>query len=85
METEIIDKLFLELSQFTQAKTIRELKLEAAILGALKISSLWLPAVETREEYNNEVRALTKMYQDFCDMAKPHTPNTDPIKIPGDE
>ena len=31
METEIIDKLFLELSQATKAKTKRELELEKAI------------------------------------------------------
>lgn len=30
-ETETIDKLFLELSQFTEAKTKRELELEAAL------------------------------------------------------
>lgn len=31
METEIIDKLFLELSQFTRATTARELKLQKAV------------------------------------------------------
>lgn len=31
METENIDKLFLELSQFTKAKTKRELELEAKL------------------------------------------------------
>lgn len=30
-ETETIDKLFLELSQFAHAKTVRELQLEAKI------------------------------------------------------
>lgn len=36
METEIIDKLFLELSQFTKAKTKRELELEEEIEEVLK-------------------------------------------------
>jgi hypothetical protein len=36
METEIIDKLFLELSQFTTAKTKRELDLEEGIEKYLK-------------------------------------------------
>lgn len=31
IETESIDRLFLELSQFTKAKTAREIKLEAMI------------------------------------------------------
>lgn len=37
-ETETIDKLFLELSQFTTAKTKRELRLEAALKLCLTVN-----------------------------------------------
>jgi hypothetical protein len=36
METEILDKLYLELSQFTQAKTARHIELENGIEQALR-------------------------------------------------
>jgi len=38
METETIDKLFLELSQVTNAKTARELKLEDLLRSACNIA-----------------------------------------------
>jgi hypothetical protein len=36
METETIDKLFLELSQFTKAKTAREISLETQLADATR-------------------------------------------------
>ena len=39
MTTEIIDKLFLELSQVTQAKTARELELEDLLTSAHAIAT----------------------------------------------
>ena len=66
METETIDKLFLELSQVTSAKTKRELALERAIDGALKIKDLWLPSGSVSVEHEGEAQALDKMYRNFC-------------------
>ena len=65
METETINKLFLELSQITTAKTKRELELEDAIKTALSISTLWLPKGEVKPEHWDEARALSYMYYKF--------------------
>ena len=40
-QTEQIDKLFLELSQFTTAKTAREIKLENALNELINIFEAW--------------------------------------------
>ncbi len=50
METEILDKLYLEISQFTSVLTKREISLEA------KLSS----AVADRDYYCRQVRELEK-------------------------
>ena len=65
---EIIDKLFLELSHCTTAKTQRELELEDSIKRAIRISALWRPHGEWDIEHADEARALNYMYQDFCNL-----------------
>lgn len=62
METETIDKLFLELSQVTNAKTARESNLESAILYALGLSDVWLPSGEAKPEHRGEFEALKYMF-----------------------
>ena len=53
METEIVDKLFLELSQITKAKTARELELEDLLRSACNIAERqgkdthWLRFIES--------------------------------------
>jgi len=65
-ETTQIDKLFLELSQFTKATTAREAKLERAILGALTISDLWLPPLNDHDHaHPEESEASIVMNQKF--------------------
>lgn len=68
METETIDKLFLELSQITKAKSKRELELEAVIKGALEISNLWLPKGSVKTEHIEEAKALRAMYMEFVNI-----------------
>ena len=70
METEIIDKLFLELSQFTSAKSKRELELESVIKNALKIKSLWLPYNGWDKDHEGEAKALIRMRDDFYNVLK---------------
>ena len=51
-DTETIDKLFLELSQFTQAKTKRELELQETIAKLeARIDKLNEELTEFREKY----------------------------------
>lgn len=65
MKTETIDKLFLELSQVTKAKTAREIQLEKAIKGALRLEDVWLPKDDPSPEHADEYRALGFMRQNF--------------------
>jgi predicted nucleic acid-binding Zn-ribbon protein len=69
METEIIDKLFLELSQVTQAKTGRELYLARELLMAEERAQKWRDelsqvlterdaAIKERDEARAEVERL---------------------------
>ena len=62
METETLDKIYLEYSQFTSAKTNRELELEACIRSSLAIKDLWYPGYENNG-YDNEYLALDLMYK----------------------
>jgi hypothetical protein len=57
-DTETIDRLFLELSQFTRAKTARELELERAITAAFGL--LWHAAYDTDNKKVSEARSLLK-------------------------
>ena len=71
METEIIDKLFLELSQITNAKTRREIELESAIKSALNIEMIWSPPsgdIPKDEHLAEEYRALRHMAKRFRDL-----------------
>lgn len=74
METQIIDRIFLELSQITKAKTPREIKLEKAIKGALRIESLWMPDDDPSLEHVDEYRALAFMLQTFKEALKKEVP-----------
>lgn len=60
METEVIDKVFQELSQITQAKTARELKLENALRRIAKwfgefpaTDRTWSPSDKTPMSYGS--------------------------------
>jgi hypothetical protein len=48
--TQSIDKLFLELSQFTQATTAKEMRLQEALEELINAceASAWLPALRVR-------------------------------------
>lgn len=65
METEAIDKLFLELSQVTTAKTRKEISLEQAIINALKKAEFWCPQKRDWENYPKKYEALLAMYNEF--------------------
>ena len=54
METETMDKLFLELSQFTTAKTKRELQLEEALRLLKSILLCHEPYSEKAQEIVNK-------------------------------
>jgi hypothetical protein len=54
METRTIDKLFLELSQFTQAKTGRELELEGELLAAEQRAQKW------RDELSKQISSTER-------------------------
>ena len=69
---EIIDKLYLELSHVTTAKTQRELRLESAIKAALRIKDIWLPEKGFDIEINPaEYQALDLMYKRFTELITP--------------
>lgn len=65
METETIDKLYLELSQFTKAKTGRELALERS-LNTTRIALLHIKAQLTngRSPSGVDAEALAKLCSD---------------------
>lgn len=75
METEIIDKLYLELSQVTKAVTKREIllyerikKLESAINGALEIKDLWIYPNDVKPEFFEEAKAVATMHRTFDNL-----------------
>ena len=69
METETMDKLYLEYSQITSAKTKRELELEDMIMRALEIKKLWLPSnIPVQHGYEDEYRALSSMFIEFSNL-----------------
>ena len=59
METTIIDKLFLELSQFTKAQTLKELQFEADKIVLKKVIGK-----------NTQLEAKNKQQADFLALAK---------------
>ena len=65
---EIIDKLYLELSLVSKAKTKRELELESVIQAALNIKDLWLPYSGWDAEHEGEAKALIRMRDDFYNV-----------------
>ena len=68
MDTETLDKLYLEYSQLTSARTGRELELEACIRGILAIKDLWLPS-NCVHGHRNEYVALHSMHNDIKRLA----------------
>jgi hypothetical protein len=68
METKQIDMLFLELSQFTQAKTEKELKLERILLQVLtawETEAKWGDGIHEKHKcfFNQAMKAINKNYE----------------------
>jgi len=68
METKQIDMLFLELSQFTSAKTEKELKLESIllqVLNAWETEANWGDGIDEKHKhiFNRAMKAVNKNYE----------------------
>ena len=68
METKQIDMLFLELSQFTQSKTEKELKLESVLLQVLNSweeEANWGNGIHEKHKYifNRAMKLINKNYE----------------------
>lgn len=49
-DTEAIDKLFLELSQFTTAKTMKEFRLESQVAQMKQALEYWVPDIPWQDD-----------------------------------
>jgi len=79
METEIIDKLFLELSQISKEKTKREIELIgilSEVLNAWKTEANWGDGIDENHMpiYNRAMRRIDNLY-----ISKDKTKSTTPI------
>ena len=70
LETETIDRLYLELSQFTQAKTKKEIELSLVVRNMLLATPLWLPEFDPKAP-KEEMIALQTLFNRMNDVIYP--------------
>lgn len=85
METETLDRLYLEIAQFTTAKTDRELKLENTIAGLVQSCETALKAYDDAHAQKkstwggkdvDEMRELCGRARAFCGFGLGHLPTS---------